>query len=258
MLRLWKSCGTVGTLYNEPRACQGSPALSCCTRFLQPNLSSTLAGIGERLPRWRMGDQADATGATWLFRWSGPPPPPPIPKIRKPNKRRWDAGISTIWHVHIPEGLLPDSVDIGAIYGDVGENPTVRSLYQRLRDADPASSSAAAGADPTPDCGAHAEHPDAGMQSQAEGKRTAEPAWTGDEPAQTPSANDLSHSRGGCHHADAQHAHDRPCAIETAAPADAAASDPALSMVPCDPHERAASAPAGSGGEVGRHGCVRM
>ena len=26
MLRLWKSCGTVGTLYNEPRACQGSPS----------------------------------------------------------------------------------------------------------------------------------------------------------------------------------------------------------------------------------------
>ena len=76
-----------------------------------------------------MDDQANAT---WLFRWSGPPPPPPIPKIRKPNKRRCDAGISTIWHVHIPEGLLPESVDIGAIYGDVGENPTVRSLYQRL------------------------------------------------------------------------------------------------------------------------------
>ena len=72
--RVRKSCGTVGTLYNEPRACQGSPALSCCTRFLQPNLSSTLAGIGERLSPWRMDEQAGATGATWLFRWSGPPP----------------------------------------------------------------------------------------------------------------------------------------------------------------------------------------
>ena len=202
-----------------------------------------------------MDDQA---GATWLFRWSGPPPPPPIPKIRKPNKRRCDAGISTIWHVHIPEGLLPDSVDIGAIYGDVGENPTVRSLYQRLRDADPASSSVAGGADPTPDCGAHAEHPDAGTQSQAEGKRTAEPAWTGEEPAQTPSATDLSHSRGGSHHADARHEHDRLCAIETAASADAAASDPALSMMLCDPHDRAADAPESSGGEVGGHGRVRV
>ena len=133
--------------------------------FCNQTCRQTLAGIGERLPRWRMDDQANAT---WLFRWSGPPPPPRIPKIRKPRKRRCDAGISTIWHVHIPEGLLPESVDIGAIYGDVGENPTVRSLYQRLRDADPASSSAAGGADPTPDCGAHAEHPDAGMQTQVE------------------------------------------------------------------------------------------
>ena len=165
---------------------------------------------------------------------------------------------------HARKGLLPDSVDIGAIYGDVGENPTVRSLYQRLRDADPASSLAAGGADPTPDCGAHAEHPDAGMQTHAEGKRAAEPAWTGDEPARTPSATDLSHSRGGSHHAEAPHAHDLPCAIETAASADAAASDPALSMILCDPHDRAADAPAGSGGEVGGGmgvcacGCVRM
>jgi hypothetical protein len=96
------------------------------------------------------------------------------------------------------------------------------------------------------------------MQSQAEGKRTAEPAWTGNEPAQTPSANDLSHSRGGCHHADARHGHDLPCAIETAASADAAASDPAFSMMLRDPHERAADAPAVSGGEVGGHGRVRV
>ena len=104
-----------------------------------------------------------------------PRPLLPFVAVRRKRKTRRDAGTSKILHAPIPDGLVLESVGISAIYGDVGVNPTVSSLYQSIRDVEPASSAGCA--DPRPDYDTRMESPEAAKSGRADARRRAFADW---------------------------------------------------------------------------------